>query len=92
MRGADAPLGARLRRAAVAELHKLLCTNERRYKEVRQEGHTLSKAAVAATAGYVAGTLDVSIGLATAAVGFVALAILKVGIGVFCRVVPPEIS
>jgi hypothetical protein len=78
-----------LRTAVLEELRLLLCTNDGRYKEVREQGQSLTKVGIAAVAGYVAAALGVSLGLATGAVAFIALAVLRVGAGAFCRLHPP---
>ena len=79
-------LNYRIRRAAVLELRGFLCTNDPRYEEVRTHGKTISRMSLTSIAGYVAGTVGISAAMATACVAFVALAILNVGVGTFCRV------
>jgi hypothetical protein len=77
---------ARLVDLIVAELHLLLCTTDNRYKDVRSKGKIFSQAALPAVAAYVAGACGISVGLATGGVAFIAIAVFRVGVGVFCRV------
>ena len=76
---------ARLVDMIMAELHLLLCSNDKRYGEVRKSGKVFSQAALPAVAAYVAGACGVSVGLATGGVAFIAIAVFRVGVGVFCR-------
>jgi len=85
-RGKSDSLNHRIRQATVQELREFLCTNDRRYAETRAHGKTITRASLASVAAYVAGAVGISAAMATACVAFVALAILNVGIGTFCRV------
>ena len=76
--------------AILHELHLLLCTNDSKYKPVRTRGKSLSEGAVLAIAGYVSAKFDVSLAAGAAAVGFAALAIGRLTVGAFCRVMPKE--
>ena len=81
-----------LRSAILAELRLLLCGNDPRYRDVRERGKALSKAGLGAVSAYVAGAVGISLGVATAAVAFIALALCRLGVGVFCRITaPPDV-
>lgn len=82
--------GAKLAAAALEELTLLLCTNDRRYAEVRARAGNFSNTVLPAVAGYVSATVGVSVAIAGAGVAFVALAILRVGVGSLCRAVKKE--
>jgi hypothetical protein len=71
--------------ATMKELRLLLCTNDKKYDEVRQQGSSFSKLALTAMAGYVAHACSISLGVATGGVAFLALAVFRVGVGVFCQ-------
>ena len=75
----------RLGTAAMQELYALFCTNDARYKEVRQKAGAFSKVALPAVAGYVAAAVGGPIGLASGAVALLAMAVFKLSVGVFCR-------
>jgi hypothetical protein len=77
---------ASVTRAVLEELRLLLCTKDKRYDEVRKSGAGLTKLAIPSIAAYVAGALGLSLGLVTAVAAFLALVVLKVGAGAFCRV------
>ena len=85
-RGKKDSLNHRIRHAAIQELRGFLCTNDRRYAEVRAHGKTITRTSLASVAAYVAGAVGITTAMATACVAFVALAILNVGVGTFCRV------
>ena len=76
---------ARLANAVLKELHVLFCTSDSRYKGIREEGDKFCSIAVPAVASSVATALGITSGVATGAVAFVALAVLKIGTAVFCR-------
>jgi hypothetical protein len=79
-----------VRAAVLEELRRLLCTDDGRYKEVRDQGHSLTKVGIVAVAGYVAAALSIPVALATGTVAFITLAVLQVGVGAFCRLHPPS--
>lgn len=72
--------------AILEELVVLLCTDDRRYLDVRKKGADFSRVVLPVVAGYVAGTVGVPLAVATGAVAFIAISVLRVGQGVFCRV------
>lgn len=80
-------LNHRIRQAALQELRGFLCTKDPRYDDVREHGKTITRTSLASIAAYVAGAVGISAGMATACVAFVALAVMNVGIGTFCRLV-----
>lgn len=71
--------------AILNQLYLLLCTDDPSYREVRSKGSVVSAGAVTAVAGYIAGAYSVGLAAATGGVSFVALAVFRVGIGVFCQ-------
>lgn len=71
--------------AVLEELYLLLCSNHKRYKEVRKQGKAFSKIALPAVASYIGATFGISIGMATGFVGFLSISVFKIGTGVFCR-------
>ncbi len=94
-RGDSRSISPKLARAIVSELHCLLCTEDARFAPLRKQAKTLSEGTVLAIAGFMSGKFDVSLALASAAVGFFVLGILRIGVGAFCRVtkkVKPECS
>jgi hypothetical protein len=86
-RGDGGSLNHRIRKAVLQELRGFLCTDDPRYAQVREHGGTITRTSTAGIAAYVAGAVGISAGMATACVAFVALAVLNVGVGTFCRVV-----
>lgn len=84
--GVSYPLSARILNAVLDEFGLLLCTEDEKYGKVREKGKLLSKVGVSAIASYLAGSLGIAIGVATGVVSFIALIVLKIGIGVFCRI------
>ena len=84
--GGSDDLWLRLATATVEELHYLFCTDDARYKDVRKRGSDFAKIALPSVAGYIAGTLGISLALATGAVALMAISVFRVGVGVFCRV------
>ena len=81
---------SRVAYAALAELRLLLCTQNKKYEDVRVKAGSFTKVALPAVSGYVAGTLDISLGVATACVAFVALCVFRLGAGVFCSMTEPR--
>lgn len=78
-----------LRNAILRELSLFLCSDHPRYADVRGRGKELTSISVSMIAGYLAATIGLSLGVATAAVGFIALAISRVSLGVFCQLCDP---
>ena len=85
-RGGAGSLNQRIKAAVLAELRELLCTNDVRYKDVREQGKVITRTSLPGVAAYVAATVGISAAAATACVAFVALAVAKIGVGAFCRV------
>lgn len=86
-RGPGDSMNHRIRQAALQELRGLLCTNDRRYSDVRAHGKVITRTSLASVASYVAGAVGISAGMAMACVAFVALAVANVSVGTFCRLV-----
>jgi hypothetical protein len=78
-----------IRAAVLEELRLFLCTEDVRYKDLQAGGKSLTKQSVLVIAGWVAATLGITTGIATACVSFLALAILRLGVATFCRLNPP---
>jgi len=78
-------LAKRYTKAIMAELFIFLCTDDRRYADLRKRGENFSGTAAAAVAGYVASALGLAVGVVTAGVAFAMLVLLRVGTGSFCR-------
>jgi hypothetical protein len=78
--------------AIVRELSLLLCSDDARYASVRSDGQKLSRDGVRFVAGVIVGALGLTAGAATACVALVAMACLKVGVGVFCRLNPLDVQ
>jgi len=91
-RGVKSSLNHRIRAAVLSELRDLLCTDNKRYADVRAHGNTITKTSIASASAYVAGAVGISAAAATACVAFIALAVSKVGVGVFCRLAPKKSS
>jgi hypothetical protein len=83
-------LNLRIRQAVVRELRDFLCTDNKKYREVRAHGKVITRTSITSVAAYVAGAVGISAGAAMACVAFVALAVGNVGIGVFCRLSKDE--
>lgn len=79
----------RIRTAILEELSLFLCSDHDRYRDLKESGAELSKESVQFISGVVVGALGVTSGVATGCVAFIALATLRVGIGVFCKLNPP---
>lgn len=77
--------GKVLVRSMLMELREYLCTSSERYDDVRRRGKNLTELVIAAVAIRVADTTGVSIGAATAAVGYGLLLIGRIGVRVFCK-------
>ncbi len=60
--GSMSSVSVRLAQAVLVELRALLCTDDRRYAEIRKQGGKFSQVALPAVAGYVAGVLGLSTG------------------------------
>jgi len=88
-RGRRKNSNVRIRAAILEELSLFLCSDDARYKDLRGTGKKLTKDATKFIAGVIVGTLGITSGIATGCVAFVALACMRVGIGVFCRLNPP---
>lgn len=85
-KGKARDLSARIRAACLTELHRFLCTDEKEYAVLRRRANGLSEHSLIAISAFIAGTLGVSIAVVSAIVGFIALAIAKIGINAFCRI------
>jgi hypothetical protein len=76
----------RLREAILDEIYLLVCTNDRKYKDVREAGKALSKPGVTAIAGTLSAVFaGVPIGLLTGAVAYLVLLVARVGANSLCR-------
>lgn len=71
--------------AIIDELRLFLCTNDERYASVREKGEGVGQTAIAAIAGSLAAQFGLAVGATTGAVAFIALAVMKIGVSVFCR-------
>lgn len=76
------------RSAVLAELHRFLCTDAADYAVLRKKASGLSEGALFAIAGFVAGKCGISIAFASGMVGFLGLAVFRIGLGSFCRLSP----
>lgn len=85
-RGGKKTISPKLLKAILAETHSFLCTEDHKYASLRKQAKSLSEGVVLALAGFMSGKFDISLAAATAAVGFVALALGRIGVGSFCRV------
>lgn len=92
VRGESDSVGARLADAVLKELRILLCEDDKRYADVKQGAESFWKLALPSVAGYVAAASGVSVAAATSAAAFIAIAVLRVGLGAFCRLNPRESS
>jgi hypothetical protein len=86
-RGGEGSTNQRIKAAVLGELRELLCTENVRYEDVRDHGRVITRTSLAGVSAYVAGAVGISAGAAMACVAFVALAVAKVGVGAFCRMV-----
>jgi hypothetical protein len=75
----------RIRQAVLRELRDFLCTDHKKYEEVRAHGRVITRMSITSVAAYVAGAVGITAGAAMACVAFVALAVGNIGTGVFCR-------
>lgn len=82
-------VGASLAGAIMDEIRRLVCTKDKAYADVRAKGREITKAGICAVAGAVAVKFGLALAVATSAVAFVALLVLRVGISVFCRLHQP---
>ncbi len=90
-RGGDAPfLSSAVIAAILEEIRLLLCTTNPRYTDIRRRGRSMLTAGIPAIAGYIAGVFGIPVASATGAVAFLVLAILRVGVAVFCRISAPN--
>jgi hypothetical protein len=89
-RGSQGSMNQQIKAAVLRELRDLLCTNDKRYEDVRAHGKVITRTSLASVSAYVAGAVGISAGAAMACVAFVALAVAKVGVGAFCRIVKDE--
>lgn len=83
--GSEESWSSRIGLAALEQLRMYLYTDDGRYKDVRAKGKSLARSAVQAIAAYIAGAFGLTVGVATAAVAFLALAITRIGVGTFCE-------
>jgi hypothetical protein len=88
--GQETSRDSKLVKAILSELRALLCTEDKRYSDVRRSAGVFSKVALPAVAAYVAGAVGISVGLASGGVAFIALAVFKVGKNVFCKTTKPS--
>jgi hypothetical protein len=91
-KGRRSQTNAAVTAAIVRELSLLLCSDDARYASVRSDGQKLSRDGVRFVAGVIVGALGLTAGAATACVALVAMACLKVGVGVFCRLNPLDVQ
>ena len=84
-RGAEDGYGTKLADAIFMEIGKLLCTKDNTYSEVRANGRAITNAGISAVAGVIAVKFGLVLAVASSAVAFVALVVLRVGQKVFCR-------
>ena len=73
----------------LGELSLYLCTSDPKYDTLRSQGENATTALVAMLGGTVATKFAISSMTATACVAYVALAVVKLGVGVFCDRYPP---
>ncbi len=71
------------------ELSLYLCTEDPKYESLRAEGKNATTALVAMLGATVAAALGLPLAAATGCVAYVALAVAKLGAGVFCELYPP---
>lgn len=73
----------------LGELSLYLCTSDSKYDTLRSQGENATTALVAMLGGTVATKFGITSMAATACVAYVALAVVKLGVGVFCDCYPP---
>ncbi len=81
-----------IRTLIVRELSIYLCTDDPKYGSLRSQGENATTALVAMLGGTVATTLGLPLATATGCVAYVALAVAKLGVGVFCDLCPPPLA
>ena len=84
-RGRKKNINSQIVDTILEEMFILFCTNDRRYGDVRKQGKAFYKYSTTAIAGYVSGVIGISLGIATGAVSFIMLSILRVGLNTFCK-------
>lgn len=74
-----------IRSSILHELHRLLCTEDPFYKDVRIQARRVSQEAAGLIGTLVAGTCGLFAGMVIGMVAFLSLAVMKIGTEVFCR-------
>ncbi len=72
------------RSAILFELHRLLCTDDPFYGSVRSGAKEVTQDAAKIMGGVIAGTCGLTVLVATGMVAFLALAVMKLGAGLYC--------
>lgn len=69
----------------IDELSILICGEDEKYADVREDGQHITKAAISAVAASVANAVGLGSPIAVGAIAFLAYAILSIGKSSFCR-------